>query len=177
MYNPLSSLTKFFLVLRHKLAVSLQPAYLLSPLIFPPSQHSAHLGPAIILALRVSVGLLGTGAGPESRNNKEQGPTGASVWWGRSGLAWLRSSPPACSGNHPSAPVPPRWPQPIRACMKPGHHCQAVAPMVLLTKPFGRWEGVNFRVPTGLGRKKLYALCRSPIPPASLSTSHPCISC
>ena len=45
------SLSQGFLVPVPKLAVSLQPAFSLSPLFSPPPQHLASLQPTIILAL------------------------------------------------------------------------------------------------------------------------------
>jgi hypothetical protein len=45
------SVSQTFLVFVSELAVSLQPAFTLSPLLFSPPQHLAGLQPAIILAL------------------------------------------------------------------------------------------------------------------------------
>ena len=52
------SVSQIFLVFVSEPAVSLQPAFTLSPLLSPPPQHLAGLQPTIILALRpVSVGV------------------------------------------------------------------------------------------------------------------------
>ena len=46
------SVSHIFLVFVSELAVSLQPAFTLSPLLSPPPHYLAGLQPAIILALR-----------------------------------------------------------------------------------------------------------------------------
>ena len=49
------SISQTFLVFLSEPAVSLQPAFTLSPLLSTPPQHLAGLQPAIILALRKTI--------------------------------------------------------------------------------------------------------------------------